>query len=256
MAELIRISGGDPLVAPALVEVPLEENQAAFAFADGLYRGKFDMLILLTGVGTRLLGRALATREPADQFIEALRRITVVARGPKPAAVLREWQVPITLFVPEPNTWCEILQTVEKRPESSVAVQEYGRANPALVAGLEAQGRRVTTVPVYQWQLPRDTEPLAAALRMLLGGSVHAALFTTGVQIDHFLQFAELRGKGRDAVQALRQIFVASVGPDTTEALQSHGIAPSFEPSHPKMGILVREASLAYGQLRKTAIAP
>src|SRR5947209_13770374 len=141
MAELIRISGGDPLIAPALVEVPLDENSQAFAFGDRLYAGGSDMMILLTGVGTRLLGRILATREPAERFLDALRRITIVARGPKPASVLREWQVPVTLFVPEPNTWREVLQTVAGRPESSVAVQEYGTSNGALISGLEAQGR-------------------------------------------------------------------------------------------------------------------
>src|ERR1700748_2010669 len=105
MAELIRINGGVPFVAPSLVEAPLEENGQAFAFADRLYAGQFDMVIFLTGVGTRLLSRVLATREPEERFADALRGVTVVARGPKPTAVLREWKVPVTVSVPEPNTW-------------------------------------------------------------------------------------------------------------------------------------------------------
>jgi len=32
-------------------EIPLEENSAAFAFAEKLFAGGFDMVILLTGVG-------------------------------------------------------------------------------------------------------------------------------------------------------------------------------------------------------------
>jgi uroporphyrinogen-III synthase len=38
-------------------------------------------------------------------------------------------------------------------------------------------------------------------------------------------------------------VFIGSIGPMTSEELVRHGLSPSVEPSHPKMGILVREAS-------------
>ncbi|MBV9266272.1 MAG: uroporphyrinogen-III synthase [Acidobacteriaceae bacterium] len=253
MGELIRINGGDPFVAPALVEAPLERNQQVFDFADRLYAGDFEMLILLTGVGTRLMAEVLATRDPQDRFVDALRKVTIVARGPKPAAVLREWKVPVSVSVPEPNTWREVLEAVARRSEKRVAVQEYGRSNPALIDGLKEQGREVTCIPVYQWQLPEDTGPLSQALDGLSKGEFEVALFTTGVQIDHFAEFADRAGKQVPALDTLKRMFVASIGPDTTEALRSHGIEPSFAPSHPKMGILVREAAMAFQQARKDA---
>ncbi len=248
IAELIRINGGEPFVAPALVEVPLEHNEAAFAFADRLYAGEFDMMIFLTGVGARLLRRVLASRESEERFLDALRKVTTVVRGPKPAAVLREWQVPVTISVPEPNTWRELLAVLEARPEKSVAVQEYGRSNRELTEGLERQGRRVTTVPVYQWRLPDDVGPLDEALRELLKGSFRAVLFTTGVQIEHFLDFAGQRKQREAAIAALRELFIASIGPTCTESLRECGLAPALEPSHPKMGILVREAAAKFAE--------
>jgi uroporphyrinogen-III synthase len=244
MAELIRINGGVPFVAPALREVPLEQNPRAFEFADKLYSGEFEMVIFLTGVGARLLQRVLATREDEDRFVNALRKLTIVARGPKPVAVLREWGVPIAVTVPEPNTWRELLDTIAGRPEKSVAVQEYGRSNPELLSGLAAQGRRATPVPVYQWALPEDTAPLAAAVEMLTAGQFKVVIFTTGVQIDHVLEFAEQHGKRAEVLDALKKTFIASIGPTCTESLRAHGITPAMEPSHPKMGILVREAAL------------
>jgi uroporphyrinogen-III synthase len=248
MAELIRINGGRPFLAPALREVPLEENPAAFEFAADLYAGKFEMMIFLTGVGARLLQRVLATREPANLFPDALRKLTVVARGPKPMAVLREWQVPVAVAVPEPNTWRELLQAVAGRAEMTVAVQEYGRPNPELLAGLTAQGRKPARVPVYQWALPTDTAPLASALQQLLAGHFQSALFTTGVQIDHFLDFADQTGARAAVICALEKIFIASIGPTCSESLLAHGLKPSLEPTHPKMGVLVREAALAFAQ--------
>ncbi len=62
MSTLIRKQGGDPFVAPSMREVPLEQHEEAFAFADRLLRGEFDCVILLTGVGTRLLWKTLLTR--------------------------------------------------------------------------------------------------------------------------------------------------------------------------------------------------
>src|SRR6266849_3800009 len=80
IAELIRRQGGEPFVAPSMREVPIHDNPEAFEFAERLFRGEFDMMILLTGVGTRALNEVLSTRYPAEKFAEALRTVTVVAR--------------------------------------------------------------------------------------------------------------------------------------------------------------------------------
>src|SRR5882724_4409830 len=68
MATLIRKQGGDPFVAPSMREVSLDEHTEAFAFADGLLRGDFDCVILLTGVGTRMLWKTL-TERPAREGV-------------------------------------------------------------------------------------------------------------------------------------------------------------------------------------------
>src|SRR5437870_2924188 len=125
MAQLIRNQQGEPFVAPSLREAPIEHNEQAFQFAERLFHGEFDMMILLTGVGTRALAKLLATRHPSERFPEALRKLTTVARGPKPVAALREMDVPVALAAPEPNTWKEVLAVTEGRPERSIAVQEY-----------------------------------------------------------------------------------------------------------------------------------
>ncbi len=59
MGDLITLQGGIPFSAPALKEVPLENNPHAFTFAEKLFAGKVDVLILLTGVGTKYLVKVL-----------------------------------------------------------------------------------------------------------------------------------------------------------------------------------------------------
>jgi len=248
---LIRTQGGDPFVAPSMREVPLENNPEAFEFAERLFRGEFDMMILLTGVGTRLLNQIIETRWPAGAFIDALRRLTVVARGSKPMAVLREWNVPVAVAVPEPNTWREILVAIEGRQERRIAVQEYGRPSEELIAALRARGAEVTSVPVYQWELPEDIGPLREAVRRLTSGQVDVLLLTTSVQMAHLLRIARESGCEAAVRTALERVMIASVGPTTSETLAEYGLRADFEPSHPKMGFLVNEAaSQAHGILK------
>jgi uroporphyrinogen-III synthase len=243
IGELIRRHGGEPFLAPSVREVPLEKNDEALAFGERLFHGDFDMMIFLTGVGTRLLRDALATRWPADKFADALRTLTVVARGPKPAAVLREMNVPIAVAAPQPNTWHEVLKATEGRTERRIAVQEYGKSNTEFLDRLRARKADVTTVRVYQWELPEDTTALREAIRRIGSGAGGAVLFTTSVQVVHLFQVAEEEGVEPALRAGLERMMVASIGPTTSEALEDHGVSPDLEPSQSKMGIFVKETA-------------
>jgi len=258
IAKLIGTYGGQAISAPAMREVPLESNAEAKDFTARLLRGDFDLVILLTGVGTRALTTIAETVCTREEFVAALRSVKIVARGPKPVAALRELGVTATLTAPEPNTWREVLQTLDQAATASpglrlgglrVAVQEYGVSNPELLSGLEQRGARVTRVPVYQWALPENTAPLRAAVESLANGRVDVVLFTTGVQVEHLFQMATEMNLEERILGGLRQTMIASIGPTTSEALQSRGIAADLEPAHPKMGFLVKEAAEASNDL-------
>jgi uroporphyrinogen-III synthase len=235
-------------------EVPLESHTEALVFADAVLRQEFDLIILLTGVGTRalldLVDKVLGQR---DAFIAALGRIPIAVRGPKPASVLREIGVTPWLQAPEPNTWRELIAALDHRADQAplrarrVAVQEYGAPNPELLKALEERGALLTRVPIYQWALPEDLEPLREACRALAARSVDVVLLTTATQVVHLLQVAGNLGLA-DAVRAgLARATVASIGPTTSDALRQEGIHIDLEPSHPKMGFLVREAAAHTG---------
>ncbi|HUK19809.1 MAG TPA: uroporphyrinogen-III synthase [Bryobacteraceae bacterium] len=250
IGELIRRQGGEPFVAPSMREAPLQDNGAAFTFAERLFAGEFDMVVLLTGVGTRQLQRVLASRYGETAFADALRRVTLVARGPKPVAALREMGLSPAVVAPEPNTSRELLDALHGRPERRIAVQEYGRSNPELLEALRARGAEVLSVHVYQYDLPEDAAPLREAARRLAAGEFQAALFTTAIQIVHLARVASEMGIEAETLAGLRRCFIGSIGPTTTEALEEFGIHPNLEPSHPKMGLLVMEAAAAAGRAR------
>jgi uroporphyrinogen-III synthase len=250
LGSIVESYGGRPLVAPSMREIPLESNTEALAFADAVVRVEFDLIVLLTGVGTRALLQLVETvRGQREVFVAALGRIPIAARGPKPTAVLREIGLTPWLQAPEPNTWRELIAALDDKAEEMplrarrVAVQEYGAPNPELLQALEERGALLTRVPIYQWALPEDLEPLRQACGSLADGTVDVVLLTTATQVHHLLQVAGQMGLDAPVRAGLARAMVASIGPTTSETLRAEGIAVDMEPSHPKMGFLVREAA-------------
>jgi uroporphyrinogen-III synthase len=249
LAVLIKTHGGQPIEAPALREVPLDANPAALDFARAVIRNEYDIVIFLTGVGTRALVRAIEGACSREEFVAALARTRVVVRGPKPLAVARELQVPVWVAAPEPNTWREVITAIEAKAEerplrgARLAVQEYGVSNTELLDALRARGAHVTPVPVYRWALPEDVQPLKDAVAAIARGAVDVVVFTTSMQIVHLWQMVIEMGLEAEVRLELSRTVIASIGPTTSEELTRYGLTPDLEASHSKLGVLVREAA-------------
>lgn len=254
IAKLIRTYGGEPFVVPAMREVPLESNRAALEFADNLLQGKYDLVIFLTGVGVRALLDIVQTRHSREDFLCALRKVKVGARGPKPVAALRDVQVPVAAIASEPTTWREMMRALEDEFGEAlsgmrIAVQEYGASNPEFLSELTEKCSELTKVPVYQWALPEDVGPLRECVLGIANGSVDVVLFMTAVQVIHLFQIAEQMGFREELRAGLLSVVVVSIGPTTSEELAHYGVTPDFEPSRPKMGFLVNEAAQYSGKI-------
>ncbi len=246
MAKLIQNYGGEPIVAPSMREIPLSENTEAIEFISQLEAGAVDYLILLTGVGTRALVDAVAEKYPRDRVSAALQKTTLIARGPKPVAALKELGLAPAITAPEPNTWRELLVEVDHKAEirgKQVAVQEYGISNEDLLSGLKARGARVLRVPVYRWALPDDTGPLQSAIQRILSHQADIVIFTNATQVFHLFQMAREEELDQRLVTAMGHLLLASIGPVCSEALESQGLEADLEPDHPKMGHLLSALS-------------
>jgi uroporphyrinogen-III synthase len=244
MAGLIARHGGEPLVAPSLREIPLKDHHEALQFGEQLLAGRIDMLILLTGVGTGTLVEVLETAHPRDAIIAALRRVTLVARGPKPISALKKLGLAPQITVPEPNTWRDLLGVLEGSVAGKmIAVQEYGVSNEEFLHELRARGAFVTPVRIYRWALPDDLAPLRQVLGAILEGRVAVVLVTNAAQVDHVEQVLAQDGTLDRFRDALRRTVVGSIGPTASERLRLRGWPVDLEPSHPKMGLLVKETS-------------
>ena len=196
MDDLIRRHGGVSLVAPSVKEIAFEQHEEAYRWAERLFAGDFDLIVLMTGTGLTFLRDVLAERYPADRFAEALRRLTILSRGPKPVAVLQEMGVTARIMVHEPNTWREIVPVLAARPERRITIQEYGRANPEFLAALRGFGADVSAIAIYRWALPDDVGPLREAVRRIAERECDVVLFTTSIQLTHLLDLSAQMGRG------------------------------------------------------------
>jgi len=249
LALLVINYGGTPVVAPSVREVPLESNEHVLTFADDVIARRFGMVILMTGVGVRMMLKSLPGAGRRDEFIAALARTRIVARGPKPVAALREIGLTPWATAPSPNTWRDLLTTLDLRRTDAplaglrVAVQEYGLPNAEFEQELLARGAEVTTVSIYRWSMPEDIVPLRRAVWAIVRGEIDVVILTASIQLVHLLRVAGDMGLEAAVRRGLDRTIVASIGPMTSEELRHHRLPIDLEPSRPKMGFLVKEVA-------------
>lgn len=245
-AKLIRTYGGEPLVAPAMREITLGSQAQVLEFAEALMRGAFDLVIFTTGVGVKALVKTVSEHMDREKFLETLRRVKIAARGPKSSSALRELYIPIAVVAPEPFTWRALMASLETKFAASlsgmnIAVQEYGTSNPELLTALAEKSISITRLPVYQWALPEDIQPLREAVIALAHGHVDVVLFMNAGQVAHLFLMADRMGYTDALHEGFRSTLIGSIGPSTTEGLSVYGVTPDYEPTQSKMGFLIKE---------------
>ncbi len=255
MKRLIERFGGQAFVSPSMREIPIEANREAIDFAYRVMTGEISIVIFLTGVGFKQLLASVERHVDKTKFLNALSDITTIVRGPKPMAAMREFGLQPTFRVPEPNTWRELLQTIDQSVPIGgqvVGVQEYGVTNRSLMAGLEARGAIVAQVRVYQWELPIDTKPLEMNIEAIIAGQRDCLLVTSAHQVVNLLRMSRSLNAEESLRTALEKMAVISIGPTTTEMMQHLELPVDHEPEHPKMGHLVSEAAAHAARILKT----
>src|SRR6476619_4447734 len=129
MVRLIEKNGGHALVAPALQEVPLDQNPEALAFGRKVMAGEIHTVIFTTGVGVEALFDILESHWPREDLLKAFGRISLVSRGSKPQAALQKRGATDILTIDEPATGHQIVTTLDQSGSitgKTIAVQEYG----------------------------------------------------------------------------------------------------------------------------------
>ena len=244
MGSLIQRNGGVPYSAPVLQEIYLKDSPDVRRLVQDVCSGAVNVMVLLTGVGTRALIETAAAMGRQEEFLGALDRLIVIARSPKPARVLRQHKIHIDVMPPEPYTSEDLLNAVADidLEDRELAVQAYGSPNGFLTQGLSDLGANVREVTLYTWGLPEDLAPVFRLFEDLEQGAVDAVAFTSQPQPGNLIAIAAQAGAEQSLLRNLNGpgVVVGSVGPVCTRGLRRAGINVDVEPDHPHMGNLVQ----------------
>ena len=254
LARLIERNHGIAHVSPSMREVALDENQASIDFANRIITCEVDVFIVMTGVGFKHLIRAIERHVDMQRFLNCLQDMTTVARGPKPVVAMKEFGITPTIKVPSPNTWREILSTLDQQlpvNQLTIAIQEYGKPNPSLVAGLEARGAHIQAIKVYRWDLPEDTKPLEQNIRAIVAGEIDVLMFTSAHQLTNLFALAGKLDLENQLKSQFDTCVVVSIGPTTSEWMRHLSLPVDLEPESPKMGPMVVAAARKSKELQK-----
>jgi uroporphyrinogen-III synthase len=202
----------------------VQDSGSVDAWLDRLVQGRHDIVVLYTGEGlSRLLGFARRKGIEAD-VIAALRKAFKVARGPKPAKVLRGIGLAPDLMADEPTT-AGLMKTLSAhRIEGRrIGILLYPGGEEALPNFLEAAGAQVDPVLSYRYASDEEDGQVLAFIQELASGTVDLIAFTSSAQVRRLQEVARRFGQEEDIDAAMRRILIAAVGPVTAEAVEKAG---------------------------------
>ena len=142
---------------------------------------------------------------------------------------------------------------IEGRPERRIAIQEYGRPSDELDRRLAARGAEVTS-PRLRLRLARGSRTSSRrrylSLRMHRSHTVHDIPAGCPSHADR----PRDGSGGRGAFRAFARASSLPSAPRPPRRSPNTVSTPDLEPSHPKLGILVKEAAeqaeSSYGKRR------
>jgi len=204
--ELLDSLGADPVPDPMLEVRPTGASPEP---------GEYVVLTSKTGVELA----AEAGWEPGDA--------TVCAIGSSTADALRERGYAVDL-VPEEYTSAGLVDALEDRVSGArVEVARSDHGSPVLTEGLAGAGADVHETVLYRLVRPEGSGESAA---LAADGELDAALFTSSLTVEHFLDAAAERGVREAAVAGLNETVVGAIGPPTRETAEAAGIAVDVVP--------------------------
>jgi uroporphyrinogen-III synthase len=236
LVQLLQSEGATALRYPMVSILDSPDPAPVRAWLDELCQNRFAYVVLMTGEALRRLLRLAGDRR--DDCIAALARTKIVARGPKPGQVLKEFGLAPTRVAPTPTTEGVIaLLRQEPLQGTIVGVTLYGEANPPLEQFLIAAGAHVRTVMPYVYAPATDDDRVADLIVRLAAGTVDVLLFTSSPQVDRLYEVAERRGLQETLKSGLTRTRIAAVGPVLAEHLRSRGATVSI---YPEQGFVMK----------------
>jgi uroporphyrinogen-III synthase len=221
---MLERAGATALRCPLVSIHDLDDTAEVEAWIRRLAAGGMDDVVLYTGEGVkRLLGVAQRVGLEAD-YVDGLRRVRKIVRGPKPSRVLRTLGLGPDLAADEPTsaglvTTLSALDLAGRR----VGVQLYPHYPETVLDHLRAAGASVDPVLPYRYASDREDARVVDLLQAMAAGEVDVIALTSSAQVRRLQEVATRRGMADTILRAVARTLIAAVGPVTAEAAQRAG---------------------------------
>lgn len=110
---------------------------------------------------------------------------------------------------------------------SKVEVARSDHGSAVLLEGLERAGAYVHETILYQLRLPDKS---GGSTERAAAGELDGVLFTSSLTVEHFVDAAEKRGVLEEAIDALDDAVVGTIGKPTQETAENLGIGVDVVP--------------------------
>ncbi|HEX4615912.1 MAG TPA: uroporphyrinogen-III synthase [Stellaceae bacterium] len=194
----------------------------------------FDDLVLFTGEGLRRLHGFAQRFELEPVFLDGLRAMRKITRGPKPERALRELRLKSDLRAEEPTTdgLIATLSSLDLRGRR-VGVQLYpGNPNTRFTDFLRQAGAEPDTVLPYVYTAAADDEKVVELIDGMADGAIDAIAFTSSPQVQRLFEVAAATQREGVLLKVLQGIQIGAVGPVVAEELRLRGVEVTITPDH------------------------
>jgi uroporphyrinogen-III synthase len=225
LAAMIANESATAFRCPLRAMLDPADQEAVDGWVRVLASGRFDLVIFLSEEGVVRLVDSAARLGIKDDFLEALRRASVVTRGPRPACALYELGVPVDVRSTLP-TVPGVIDGLRRRDlaRRHVGVQLIGD-DPARELKFFLVGARafVHGVAPYRHAPASAEDQVLALIEHMGGGGLDAIVFTDTQQVERVLDVADRRGARGHLTAGLARVLVAARGADVADRLERSG---------------------------------
>lgn len=221
LAGPLEALGATVLVAPVIDTVDPEDWAPADEAVARL--SSYDWVVLTS---VNAVDRFIARLQERGLPPQALASVKVAVVGPSTAERLHELGVSADLVPADYRAEGLVSEFAALGADSEwrVLLPRAEQAREILPDSLRASGAHVDVVPVYR-TVPAAPDP--AVVETLRRGEVGVVTFTSPSTVRHFLSWVE--SAGLNAAEVMASVASASIGPVTSEALESRGYAVALE---------------------------
>jgi uroporphyrinogen III methyltransferase/synthase len=235
LARMISKLGGKPFIASTLELKPIKNKQLIKKFILKLIKEKERKNLFLIFMSQNIVSMTIKASEDLrlkNEFLKQLRRVKVVAIGPKTRIKLKSLGIKVAFM---PSAYCsQGLINYFKRVRlkgKTIMILRKKYASKYLKSELKKLGAKVIQVPVYESIIPQKISNILSLINNLIKGKIHAITFMSPSAALNLLKIAREHGLSKKLKKAMNEnVLIIALGPTTQKTLNKLGIKSSLMP--------------------------